>query len=184
MTDGEAKEKSGEEKSGEEKTGRTRARGVACHRPKVRRPGGGAGPKVARLDAYRSARVSQRAQTGSDCFAKSDKGVRLVAQSIQDVLRGFAGLFDRLEDVRDADDSDPLSIVDAMLGSRFVRTDNAYGEQWWELFGLDAKPATQAELDGAWRRWAARNHPDAGGNEPQFRFMRRLFETMRDRTPE
>lgn len=107
-----------------------------------------------------------------------------MAQSVQDILRGFAGLFDRLEDVRDADENDPLSIVDAMLGSRFTRTDDAYGEQWWELFGLDDKPTSRVELDGAWQRWVLKNHPDKGGDGPQFRFMKRLHETMRARLAE
>lgn len=95
---------------------------------------------------------------------------------LQDVLRGFADVTDRLEDAQARGETDPLRIVDAILGGEYVRTDSAAGEKWWELFGLDAPPSTKAELRTAWKKWASRNHPDQGHHEPAYRFMRTLYE--------
>lgn len=39
----------------------------------------------------------------------------------------------------------------------------------WALLGLDKERATPAEVRRAWRRVAARLHPDAGGDEGKFK---------------
>lgn len=93
----------------------------------------------------------------------------------------MAGVFERLDAARERGETDPLRIADAMLGGSYTPPDPA---TWWELFGLDERPANRAQLEGAWKRWAARNHPDAGGSQAAFRHMRALFERMRDTLPD
>jgi hypothetical protein len=102
--------------------------------------------------------------------------------TLQNFLRGLASVADRLDEASARGETDPLRIVDAMLGGNYSR--NESGGQWWELFGLEDKPDNKRQLEGAWRRWAARNHPDAGGSEATFRHMRTLFERMRDTLPD
>ncbi len=78
-------------------------------------------------------------------------------------------------------ETDPVKLADAFSGgaySDYLGTTRDDGT-WWELFGLDARPASSAELDAAWRSWAARNHPDQGNPEPAFRFMRNLYEQQK-----
>jgi hypothetical protein len=40
-------------------------------------------------------------------------------------------------------------------------------EQWWQVLGV-AENATGEEIDAAWRRLAARHHPDRGGDNAQM----------------
>jgi hypothetical protein len=40
-------------------------------------------------------------------------------------------------------------------------------EQWWQVLGV-AENATGEEIDAAWRRLAARHHPDRGGDSAQM----------------
>ena len=40
-------------------------------------------------------------------------------------------------------------------------------EQWWQVLGV-AENATGEEIDAAWRRLAARHHPDRGGESAQM----------------
>ena len=40
-------------------------------------------------------------------------------------------------------------------------------EQWWQVLGV-AESATGEEIDTAWRRLAARHHPDRGGDNAQM----------------
>jgi len=40
-------------------------------------------------------------------------------------------------------------------------------EQWWQALGV-AENATGEEIDAAWRRLAARHHPDRGGDSAQM----------------
>lgn len=96
--------------------------------------------------------------------------------TFQELLRGAAKLADRIEEQAAKGETDPLRIVDAMMGGTY--STNAGTETWWELFGRDEKPVNKAQLEGMWREWAARNHPDQGGSVPAFRHMRELFERM------
>lgn len=98
---------------------------------------------------------------------------------LTDFFDGLATAAKRL-DAMDRGETNPLRIVEAMLGRE---TSTAEAEQWWHLFGLDERPETRPVLAGAWRRWAARHHPDKGGDAISFAHMRALFETMSARLP-
>lgn len=96
------------------------------------------------------------------------------------ILRAVGKVADNLEAARERGETDPLRIVDAMLGGSYIREDQT---NWWHLFGLEEKPTTRAVLDGAWKRWAGRNHPDAGGDKLAFGHMSDLHKRMRETIP-
>ena len=96
-----------------------------------------------------------------------------------DFLKGLAGAAERVDKV-DRGETDPLRIVEALLGRP---TSTREEEQWWHLFGLTDKPESRAVLDGAWRRYAVREHPDKGGDAISFGHMRRLYERVRANLP-
>jgi len=97
----------------------------------------------------------------------------------QSILRGLAKMLDRVQEANELAEEDPLGFVDAVLGQ--ARERKAKHGTWWELFGMDAKPKTKGELECAWKQWAARNHPDKGGSEPAFRYMRSLYDQHLER---
>ncbi len=101
--------------------------------------------------------------------------------SLQDVLRTFVGILDKAEDYQRSGETDPRKFFEAVTGVDIGQSPDAQdrSDSWWELFGLDEKPETSAQLDAAWRSWAARNHPDRGGSAPAFRYARNLYETQR-----
>ncbi len=101
--------------------------------------------------------------------------------TLQEFLRGFASLADRLDEQREKGEKDPLRIVDAMLGGSYSA---GPPEGWWELFDLERKPDNKAQLHAAWKRWALRNHPDKGGSEVAFKHMRETFERLVETLPE
>lgn len=93
---------------------------------------------------------------------------------LTDFLRGLTGAAERLDSVSRGE-TDPLRIVETLLGRE---TSGPESEQWWSLFGLTERPERRAVLDGAWRRYALRNHPDKGGDAISFGHMRSLYERM------
>ena len=97
-----------------------------------------------------------------------------------DTLRGLAGVGERLEAAQARGETDPLRLVDVMLDGQFLHEGD---NQWWMLFGMTEKPTNRAQLDGAWKRWAARNHPDKGGDAISFGHMKALHDRMRERLP-
>lgn len=102
--------------------------------------------------------------------------------SIRDFFKDAARIVGTIEDARDAGETDPLRLLDAITQGGYTRTPDA--QPWWELFGLDERPGSKAELRAAWSRWAARNHPDKGAPEPAFRHMRGLFEAKLTTLPD
>lgn len=96
------------------------------------------------------------------------------------LLRDLAGASERVEAAGERGETDPLKLVDVMLGGDYLREDDGH---WWMLFGMTEKPANREQLDGAWKRWAARNHPDKGGDAIAFGHMKALHGRMRERLP-
>lgn len=98
---------------------------------------------------------------------------------LTDFFDGLARAAKRLDGI-DRGEKDPLRMVEAMLGREVSAP---HSEQWWHLFGLTERPETRPVLRGAWLRWAARNHPDKGGDAISFAHMKALHDTMAARLP-
>jgi len=97
---------------------------------------------------------------------------------LTDFFDGIAKAAKRIDGISRGE-TNPLRIVEAMLG----QTSTADSQQWWHLFGLEERPESRPVLAGAWRRWAARHHPDKGGDAISFAHMRALYDTMSARLP-
>jgi len=95
-----------------------------------------------------------------------------------DFLRGLTTAAERIDKV-DRGETNPLKIVEAMLGES-----GSEPERWWHLFGLTERPERKAVLEGAWKRWAVRNHPDKGGDAISFGHMSATYKAMLERLPD
>lgn len=98
-----------------------------------------------------------------------------------ELLRNVSQVVDRLDDASQAGETDPIRLVDAMMGGEYSRPRDG---DWWRLFGLNDAPTSKRELAKAWKGYASRSHPDAGGDAVSFAAMRELYERKLARLPE
>lgn len=56
-----------------------------------------------------------------------------------------------------------------------------HDRQWWEVLGLSTEPTHLEPCEAAYRKLAAKTHPDTGGSKEEFQRVQEAIEAARER---